>query len=185
MYKDIPRYKGKYQIDENGNVKSLNYRGGTKKEHILKPLNRGNGYLYADLYDFNYKCRKEYIHRLVAETFIPNPQNLPCVNHKDENKTNNYVGNLEWCDYNYNSNYGTLPQKLSDSAKKHPTWQNAVNATKKRVCQYTIKNEYIKTWESFAEIAKHFNLVNASNVVACCKGKKKTSYGYKWKYEKI
>lgn len=93
MFKDIDRYKGKYQINENGDVKSLNYRGNTKKEKILKPILR-NGYVYVELYGLDGKSRKESIHRLVAETFIENPNNLPCVNHIDENKTNNNVSNL-------------------------------------------------------------------------------------------
>lgn len=185
MFTDIKRYKGKYQIDENGNVKSLNYRGNTKTEHLLKPIKRGNGYLYVDLYDFDGKRHKENIHRLVAETFIENINNLPCVNHKDENKENNSVNNLEWCTHKYNSNYGTNPQKMSNNAKNNPTWQIAVEKSKIKVNQYDLDGNYIKTWDSFADIAKYFNLINASNVVACCKGKKKTSYGYKWSYEKI
>ena len=186
MYKDIERYKGKYQIDEEGNVKSLNYRGNTNIEHLLKPLERGSsGYLYVDLYDFNGKCRKESIHRLVAETFIPNPNNLPCVNHKDENKKNNSISNLEWCSYKYNSNYGSLPKRLSNNAKVNSTWQSAVEKSKIKVRQYNLDGKYIKTWDSFADIAKDFHLTNASNIVACCKGRKKTSYGYKWTYENL
>ena len=185
MYKDIERYKGKYQIDENGNVKSLNYRGNTKTEKILKPMLRNSGYLYVDLYDFNGMSHKENIHRLVAEVFIPNPLKLPCVNHKDENKTNNNKDNLEWCTHKYNSNYGTNPQRLSESAKAKPTWQKAVEKSKIKVKQLTLNNELIKIWDSFADIAREFNIQNASNIVACCKGKKKTSYGYKWSYENI
>ena len=185
MFTDIKKYKGKYQIDENGNVKSLNYRGNTKTEHLLKPIKRENGYLYVDLYDFDGKHHKENIHRLVAETFIENPNNLPCVNHKDENKENNSVNNLEWCTHKYNSNYGTNPQKMSNNAKNNPTWQIAVEKSKIKVNQYDLDGNYIKTWNSFAEIAQYFNITNASNIVACCKGKKKTSYGYKWSYEKI
>lgn len=197
MFIDIKRYKGKYQIDENGNVKSLNYRGNTKTEHLLKPLKRGNGYLYADLYDFDGKHHKENIHRLVAETFIENPNNLPCVNHKDENKDHNMIwvnddgsidydkSNLEWCTHKYNSNYGTNPHKQSIKAKNSPTWQIAVEKSKIKVNQYDLNGNYIKTWNSFADIAKYLNIINASNIVACCKGKKKTSYGYKWSYEKI
>lgn len=185
MFTDIKRYKGKYQIDENGNVKSLNYRGNTKTEHLLKPIKKRNGYLYVDLYDFDGKHHKESIHRLVAETFIENTNNLPCVNHKDENKENNSASNLEWCTHKYNSNYGTNPQKMSNNAKNNPTWQFAVEKSKIKVNQYDLDGNYIKTWDSFADIAKYFNLINASNIVACCKGKKKTSYGYKWSYEKI
>lgn len=184
MYKDIERYKGKYQIDENGNIKSLNYRGNTKREHILKPILR-SGYLSVELYDFNGNRHKESIHRLVAESFIENPNNLPYVNHKDENKTNNNVENLEWCTPKYNSNYGTNPQRLSENAKAKPTWQNAVESNKIKVKQLSLNNELIKVWKSFADIAREFKIKNASNIVACCKGKKKTSYGYKWKYENI
>ena len=167
MYKDIERYKGKYQIDENGNVKSLNYRGNTKTEKILKPLLRNNGYLYVDLYDFNGMSHKENIHRLVAEVFIQNPLKLPCVNHKDENKTNNNKDNLEWCTHKYNSNYGTNPQRLSENAKAKPTWQKAVEKSKIKVKQLTLNNELIKIWDSFADIAREFNIQNASKIVAC------------------
>lgn len=184
MFSDIERYKGKYQIDEEGNIKSLNYRGNTNNQHLLKPLVR-SGYLYVCLYDFDGKSHKENIHRLVAETFIPNPNNLPCVNHKDENKKNNSVSNLEWCTHKYNSNYGTNPQRMSNNAKTNPTWQFAVESSKIKVRQYDLDGKYIKTWNSFAEIAKKLNLINASNIVACCKGKKKTSYGYKWSYENL
>ena len=68
MFIDIKRYKGKYQIDENGNVKSLNYRGNTKTEHLLKPMKRGNGYLYVDLYDFDGKCKLFQVYRAKEKT---------------------------------------------------------------------------------------------------------------------
>ena len=92
---------------------------------------------------------------------------------------------MEWCTHKYNSNYGTNPHKQSIKAKNNPTWQIAVEKSKIKVNQYDLNDNYIKTWNSFADIANYFKLINASNIVACCKGKKKTSYGYKWSYEKI
>ena len=103
IWKDIKGYEGKYQISNLGKVKSL--IGNSK---ILKPEIRA-GYYSIQLCK-NGKCTHKRIHRLVAEAFIPNPNNLPMINHKDENKLNNNVDNLEWCDNTYNSQY---PNDLS------------------------------------------------------------------------
>lgn len=105
IWKYIQGYEGLYQISNLGRVKSLNYNH-TKKEKILQYRINERGYKYISLCVNN--IRKSFkIHRLVAEAFIPNPHNYPCINHKDEDKTNNCVDNLEWCTYKYNSNYGT------------------------------------------------------------------------------
>ena len=195
IWKDIPNYEGKYQVSNIGRVKSLNYRGNTKKEMILKPISRGNtGYVYVDLFDYEFKHHKKNIHRLVAEAFIPNPDNYPCVNHKDENKLNNFVfinpdgsvnpekSNLEWCTYKYNSNYGSNPEKRRQSALLNPTWEYAVAASRKKVAQYDLEGNCVKIWDCFADIAREYNLINASNIVAVCKGKRRTSNGYVWRY---
>ena len=81
--------------------------GAKPKEQILKILERGNGYFYVDLYDENGKPHHKNIHNLVADAFLDNPLNLPCVNHKDENKQNNCVDNLQWATPAENNNYGT------------------------------------------------------------------------------
>ena len=94
MWKDIKEYEGLYIIDENGNIK--NKDGYQKKINVAK-----NGYCIVDLYKNN--IRHTYtVHRLVAQAFLDNPYNLDIVNHKDGDKTNNCVSNLEWCDYSYN-----------------------------------------------------------------------------------
>ena len=110
IWRDVVGFEGLYKVSNLGNVKSLNYNR-TGKEKLMKPQTDGHGYLQVMLYkDGKYKIKK--IHRLVAEAFIPNPDNLPCVNHKDENKTNNKEFNLEFCTYEYNNNYGTRKIKV-------------------------------------------------------------------------
>ena len=104
IWKDIKGYEGLYQISNKGRVKSLG-NNKTKKEKILSP-GKHKGYFYVSLYK-NRKEKKYSIHRLVAQAFLPNPDNLPVVNHKDENKLNNNVENLEWCTQEYNVNYSS------------------------------------------------------------------------------
>lgn len=99
MLKTIPNLQN-YQIDEEGNVYSL-----TTNKYIKARLNKKLGYMYIDLYPEPQKKKTYRLHRLVAETFIPNPNNLPQVNHKDGNKLNNNVDNLEWCDNGYNQRH--------------------------------------------------------------------------------
>lgn len=98
IWKDIKGYEGLYQISNCGNVKSLK----TNKNLYLSD---SKGYQRVGLYKG--KRIMYAVHRLVAETFIPNPNNYPCVNHKDYNKKNNNVTNLEWCNHKYNNNYGS------------------------------------------------------------------------------
>ena len=106
IWKDILGYEGLYQVSNYGRVRSLKYG----KEKILKQQINTDGYLHIDLY--KNKKRKNYnVHRLVTIAFLENPNNYPQVNHKDENKQNNHIDNLEWCDYKYNCNYGTRKNK--------------------------------------------------------------------------
>jgi hypothetical protein len=159
IWKDIKGYENKYQISNFGRVKSLNYLR-TKKEKLLKVHSDKNGYLVLNLSkDGKSKCVK--VHRLVAEMFIENPHNYTQVNHKDENKKNNNVNNLEWCTIKYNNLYGTHIEKL-----------------KKRI----LCVELNKTYESIIKASKELN-INNSDICACCKGKLKTAGGYRWKYE--
>lgn len=114
IWKDIQGYDGLYQVSNIGRVKSLNY-SRTGKEKILKPC-KANGYLQVYLYKEG-KSKMYKIHRLVAMAFIPNPDNLPCVNHIDEDKSNNCEDNLEWCTVAYNNTYGTRIQRQAESLK--------------------------------------------------------------------
>lgn len=103
MRKDIPGYEGLYAIEDDGKVWSY-------KRGMYRKAGDVNGYKQVILYKEGVQ-KHFYIHRLVAEAFIPNPDNLPQINHKDENKANNNVDNLEWCDNKYNMNYGSWPEK--------------------------------------------------------------------------
>lgn len=163
IWKDIKGYERKYQVSNYGRVKSLNYNH-TDKEQLLKPVQYNNGYFYVNLYK---PLKKFKIHRIVANAFIPNPENLPCVNHKDEDKTNNHVDNLEWCTYEYNSNYGSRNERIRKSLSK-------------KVYQYTLDGEFVREWKSTNECGR--NGFNHSSIVSCCKGERKTHKGYKWKY---
>ena len=167
IWKDIIGFEGMYQISNYGNVKSLK----KKKQHsdyLLKPFFIKNGYLKTQL-SKNNVCYRPLIHRLVAMHFIDNPNNYKEVNHKDENKTNNRVDNLEWCDRKYNVNYGTA--KLREAKTKHKYF----------IEQYDLNNNFIKKWYSLKEIEIDTNY-KKNNIQQNCLGNTKSAYGYKWKY---
>ena len=133
------------------------------------------------------------VHRLVAKAFIPNPNNLPCVNNKDENPGNNDFRNLEWCTYKYNSNYGTNPsrhsKKMLDRYNNDPDWKSDCikrlaeiqKKKRKRVVQLDKFNNYLKTYESSYATEKDGHL--SVHVCDCANGKRKTHHGYKWIWE--
>ena len=179
-WRDIKEYEGKYQVSNLGRVKSLNYNN-TKKEKILKSRNN-RGYLCVTLYKEG-KSKTCKVHRLVAQAFIENSNNYLEVNHKDENKTNNCVENLEWCTRKYNNSYGTRNKKASESMKgknkgsKHP-------ASRKVQCITTGKK--INT---ITEAGEYYYIDSYLNIIRCCKGERKsagkhpvTGEKLKWKY---
>lgn len=117
IWKDIPGYEGVYQASTFGRISSISHYQGRwnkvytrKRRFILKQFFDKDGYLSVSV---SKNCRnvRSLVHRLVALTFIPNPNQLPQINHKDENKANNRVENLEWCDNSYNQLYGTAPER--------------------------------------------------------------------------
>ena len=140
------------------------------KEKILKPWPNNGNYLMVGLYK-NKNCKPFYVHRLVAITFIPNPNNLPQVNHKDENKANNRVENLEWCTAKYNTNYGTALKRMAEKLTN--------GKRSKKVDQYTLDGEFVRTWPSVRQITRDLGILG---VCACCKGKRPSAGGFVWRY---
>lgn len=116
VWKDIKGYEGKYQVSNLGRIKSLSYRNTGISKILVPKINKG--YYEIGLY-LNGIRKMFFVHRLVALTFIPNPNNLPQINHIDEDKTNNCVDNLEWCTQAYNNIYGTRLERVSSSLKNN------------------------------------------------------------------
>lgn len=163
IWKDIEGYEGLYQVSNMGRVRSL------RRNIILKSKRETNEYERVVLSTNN--IPKLYsIHRLVAMAFIPNPNNYPIVNHKDEDRTNNRVDNLEWCTQKYNVNYGTGIAKRARSQSK-------------KVLQFKPDGTFVKEWESTMEIGRAMNKSQA-HIVDVCNGKRRIAYGYIWKYKK-
>lgn len=152
QWKSITDYEGLYEVSSLGRVKSLKFN----KEKILKPQKDGSGYLQVQLCR-NGKMKAFKVHRLVATAFLPNPIGLPEINHKDENKINNALNNIEWCDRKYNNNYGNRNKKISKAKSK------AVEAS--RFSDFrTIELRFSSTRE--ADRNGYFS----SHVSDCCRG---------------
>ena len=165
IWKPVVGYEGLYEISNMGRVKSIKFN----KEKILSLQKDKYGYLRSGLRKMG-KLKNCFVHRLVAEAFIPNPNNLPIVNHKDENKQNNCVENLEWCTVKYNNSYGSAIFKRKEKLKK-------------TIVQYTLTNTPIKEWRSAKDIEIELGLSHQL-IGRCCLNKCKSAYGYIWKYKR-
>ena len=170
-------FTGLYEVSNFGRVRSLNYRGHGKIK-LMKPCKiNSSGYLIVDLTKDG-KNKNFRVHRLVATAFIPNPQNLETVNHKDYNRANNSVDNLEWLSREDNTREA---HKHKDKAlsEEHKRKISEANATKV-LC--------IETRQVFDSIKEACNWLDinykkgCSNISSCCRGKSETAYGYHWEY---
>ena len=168
-WKDIEGYEGLYQVSNEGRVKSIKH----KKEKILKKQNGTKNYQIIRVYK-NGIGKTLKVHRLVAEAFINNPDNLPQVNHKDEDKTNNTVENLEWCNNKYNGRYGTRDERVSTSLTNRKDLS-------KKVYQYTLDGKLVGIYPSASEAARNTSF-NQGDISTCCRGEAKKHKGYIWSY---
>lgn len=167
IWKEIEGYEGIYFISNHGNVKSMPRKGA--KGGIIKATPDKDGYWCIGLNKHGH--RKTFkVHRLVAIAFIPNDNNLPEVNHKDEDKTNNHVDNLEWCEHVYNSRYGSRPQRIS-SALSTPVYSIDENGNV----------------EHFASmnIAYKMTGVHVSNIASAVNGIYSQAGNRKWYYDEL
>ena len=180
-WKDIKGYEGFYYISDLGRVRSLerdvySYRGtliNHMEEKILVPNLNNNGYSCVKLCK-NGKAKKEYIHRLVATAFIPNPENKPQINHKDEVKINNVVENLEWCSAQENVNYGTRTARAVQNRRSFKLENNP--RAKAVFCV-----ELNKTFDCAKRAEQELGIWGTS-IIKVCKGKAKTTGGFHWRY---
>ena len=173
-------YEGLYKVSNLGRILSLNYNN-TGKEKVLKPGKDKDGYFQVVL-SKNGETKTCYVHRLIAETFLPNPENKPCINHKiegDEGKKINMVifnedgsvdeerTTIEWATPKENSNYGTHNERIA-------------KALSKRVIQLSLSGDLIREWPSTKECGR--NGFNQGAVAACCRGEQKTHKGFLWMF---
>lgn len=176
IWKEIKGHNN-YQISNLGRIKSLNYKR-SQKERILKPSIFNNGYYMITL-----NGKKKLIHRLVAETFIPNPENKPVVNHKDNNKLNNNVENLEWCSHKEN----TIHAVKIGVYKSRDKMLSVVKPRAKTVLQFDLEGNLLNKFYGTIEAEQHLKnnniKANARNIRKACCGEYKTSSGYVWRYE--
>ena len=169
IWRDVEGYEGLYQVSNYGRVKSLEreivYKDGRKKmlqERILHIFLNELGYYHVML-SKNGTPKRYKVHRLVAKAFIPNPSNLPIINHKDENPKNNNTENLEWCDQKYNVNYGT-------AIERGKLKQQNRSDLSKRVAQFTLDEELVAEYNSASEVERINPQFKASSITRCCRG---------------
>ena len=175
-WRPVVGYETLYLVSDKGNVKSLSksitYSDGRVRkynEKMLKLQISKTGYIIVNLSKDGHQCTK-YVHRLVAEAFLPNPEQLLEINHIDEDKSNNCSDNLEWCSRKYNNHHSRITETLNKN-KKVP------------VLQLTLDGTFIKRWEGVREAARGLGMKTHKHIRECCLNQAKSCYGFKWKYD--
>ena len=173
VWRPVVGYEGLYEVSNLARVRSLDrsivaIRNDKPcirsfKGRILTPCYDRYGYLQIRI-----KNKMMKLHRLVAEAFIPNPDNLPQVNHKDECKINNIPSNLEWCTGAYNTTYGTANERRATKQSK-------------AVEQITMEGQHVAYYPSVSAVTREFG-ASLSLIVRACNGRCQTAYGYQWRY---
>lgn len=191
IWKDVKGYEGSYMVSDLGNVKSLDRRIGCAygATRILpgRPMKQytNDRYPKIGISDSNGDPKLVYVHRLVAEAFVENPNGYLEVNHKDENKQNNNAENLEWCDRQYNNTYGTKIERQVKSMD-YVSMGLAVSKTKRLVrydgvFQMDLNGNIIEQWNKMKEAGDSLG-ISYYGISNCCRGMAETSGGYRWMY---
>lgn len=177
-WRDVAGYEGLYEVSNFGRVRSVDryVSRGCKgivllKGKLLKQRANIDGHLTVTLYDGNHSSKKHFVHRLVAIAFVPNPENLPIINHKDENPKNNIWTNIEWCDTKYNCNYGTRNSRISD-------------ALSKPIDMLSDSGKFIRRFKSATEAGKYLNKFPPTSICKVANHVQGfyTAYGYRWEW---
>ena len=172
QWKNIEGYEGIYLISSEGRIFSV------QSNRTLKTSINNSGYGRVELFKER-KMARRLMHRLVAQAFIPNPENFPIINHKDENPSNNRVENLEWCTHAYNTNYGNCIAKIKANAVHK---KGAENRQSKTVYQFDLQGNFIKEFGGVHEASRQTGF-DSKSIAKCGTGHLKTYGGYVWKYE--
>lgn len=177
IWRDIPKYEGKYQISNFGRVKSV-IRKNRKSCKILKQASHSGGYKSVGLYA-NKVLRAFYVHRIVAEVFLGNPKNKPEVDHIDGNPSNNAVSNLRWATTIENRNNPITVKRYRMSNRDKANWK-AFDSRAHSVVQLDKSDNVVRIFQSLREARR--NGYTAELVAAACKGEREYYKGYKWSY---
>lgn len=169
VWKDVEGYEGLYEVSDLGRVRSWidNNKNRRAEPKILNPANDRGGYLLVALHKDG-RQKTFLVHRLVAQAFIPNPLNLPQVNHISEDKTDCRAVSLEFCTARYNNNYGTRNERAAKSLSKP-------------VLQYDLSGNLVKEWPSTMEVERQTKY-SRGFISNCCLGKHQSAYGFVWRY---
>ncbi|MEG0472647.1 MAG: NUMOD4 domain-containing protein [Solibacillus sp.] len=175
MWKEVDGYDGNYVVNELGEVKS--FKRDILNGILMEPHLNKRGYMVVGLTKRNGKRKTVFVHRLIAQAFIDNPHNKKEVNHIDECKSNNNVINLEWVTAKENSNHGTRIQRVVNAID----YKTVARKNSVPLIQLDLNGCVVRKWDSGAECARVTNF-DYSAIFRCCKGERKTAYGFKWRY---
>jgi len=191
-WKPIKDFEGIYEVSNDGRVRSLDKKVnvsnqyGAKAKRIIKGRELKqifNGMYYVVGLSNNNKMKQYFVHRLVAETFIDNPNNYNCVNHIDCNKLNNNVNNLEWCSKEYNTSVawkdGQINIPKGKNNKMYGKYGKDANKSKP-IYQYDLQGNFIKKWDSQKDVERELGF-RQNCISNCALGRSKSSYGYVWR----
>lgn len=181
VWKPIPGWEGLYEISNLAKVRHLPYTRGKGKHiyggKIIKPYKNNNGYWMIALM-WKHKQKNMLLHRALAMAFIPNPNNLPFINHKDSDRANCTIDNLEWCDRSYNTKYSYD----FNNRRAYMNWKKGIkHSNAKSVIQLSVDGKYVNKYESIMDAERATGIFNSS-IIATLKGRQKTAGGYKWIY---
>lgn len=180
-WKPVKGYEGIYEVSDLGRVRSIDRvmvfktgRAVLLKGRIMKQNTHYKGYKRLLLSNGEDREHGHFVHRLVADAFIPNPDGLPEVNHKDENKANNRADNLEWCTHRANSQHGSRGARIG-------AWHLQNSPRRVAINQLTMDGQYIQTFPSQGEAARQVH-GSQGTINMALKDQRKSAYGYKWEY---